>query len=253
MAYDSNMAVQETAVARGIVPSPGYGGDIAPDFQERKITKSASISNEVKRGTFKQAETQLKSIVTSTDSILLNENAQNYGEGLASYYTGYYTIKVETGKYDAVLSQIKQIGEVTSFSESKTDITGQYNNLEINLQVEKDRLQRYKDMYSEATTVSDKIDLNDRIFNQERTVKYLEDALKNTGQQVDYSTVSVTLNEKRSGYAGIALVKLSDLAREFVNSLNSLLKLILLAIPYAAAALMIWLGYGWLKRRKKKR
>jgi len=252
VSYDSSYAMEESALARSMIaPSQGYyGGDFAPEVEDRMITKSASISNEVKRGTFQEAETQLKSIVTSTDSILLNENAQKYDKGKKSYYTGYYTLKVESGKYGAVLSQLKNIGEVTSFSESQDDITGQYSNLQINLQVEKERLNRYKEMFAEAKDISDKIELNDRIFNQERTVKYLEDALKNTGLQVEYSTVSVTLTEKRSDYVDIALVKISDLARKFVNSVNSLLSLLFLAIPYAAAGLLVWFGYRWIKKRK---
>lgn len=250
-AYDSSYAMEESAVARGMIaPSPGYYGEFAPEVEERKITKSASISNEVKRGEFKESEERLKSIVTSTDSILLYENTQKYGKGRTSYYTGYYTLKVEAGKYNAVLSPLKQIGEVTSFSESQDDITGQYNNLQINLEVEKERLKRYKEMFSEAKDVSDKIELNDRIFNQERTVKYLEDALKNVGQQVEYSTISVTLTEKQSGYAGVALVKLSELVKKFVGSVNSLLSLLFLAIPYAVAALVIWLGYKLVRKRK---
>ena len=51
-------------------------------------------------------------------------------------------------------------------------------------------------MLTEATAVSDKIELSDRIFNQERTIKYFEDQLKNAGTRVEYSTLYVTLTEK---------------------------------------------------------
>ena len=66
---------------------------------------------------------------------------------------------------------MKEIGEVTSFSENADDITEQFVDLETELVAEKERLARYKQMLSEATLVEDKIQLSDRIFNQERTIK----------------------------------------------------------------------------------
>jgi len=55
-----------------------------------------------------------------------------------------------------VISQLKQIGEVKSFNERMDDITGSYENINIELQAEKDRLIRYQDMYREASIVTDK-------------------------------------------------------------------------------------------------
>lgn len=241
----------ETAVAKGGSGIYIYDEGFAPEVKDRKITKTASLSNEIKRGHFKEAESQLKSIITAADSFLLNENAGRYGEGLSSYYVGSYQIKVDSNKYDAVISQLKNIGEVTYFNENAEDITERYTNLETELAAEKERLQRYQDMYKETTVIADKIELSDRIFNQERTVKYLEEALKETGQKVEYSTVYVTLTEKQSDYTGIALVKLSELARNLVNSFNSLLTLIFAVLPYAAAGLLAWFGYRFYKKRQK--
>ena len=177
------------------MPSPIYNNGFAPEVQNRQITKTASLSMDVERGTFKDAEGKLKSIVTSTDSLLLNENAQKYddGNGRNSYYSGSYTIKVESGKYDAVVSQLKEIGEVTMFNENKDDITEQFVSVEAQLAAEKGLLERYQEMLKEATTVEDKIQLSDRIFEQERTIKYLEEQLKNANNQVTYSTIQSLL------------------------------------------------------------
>ncbi|MDP3698859.1 MAG: DUF4349 domain-containing protein [Nanoarchaeota archaeon] len=233
------------------MPSPMYyDNGFAPEAADRKVTKTASLATEVERGAFKEAESKLKSMVTATDSLLLNENAQKFddGDGRRSYYSGTYTIKVEEGKYAAVVSQLKEIGEVTSFSESADDITEQFVDLESELAAEKERLLRYQQMLKEATTVEDKIQLSDRIFNQERTIKYLEEQLKDTGNRVEYSTVYVTITEKQSEYVDAVLVKFSELIMRFVNSLNNLLKLVVGLIPYAVVAVAAWLG--WKKFRK---
>ncbi|MEK6899773.1 MAG: DUF4349 domain-containing protein [Nanoarchaeota archaeon] len=242
--------VAESKIAIGM-PTPFMEDSFAPGVQQRQITKTASLSTEVKLGTFKEAENQLKSIVSTADAYLLNENSQKYGEGRQSYYYGSYSIKVEDKKYDALLMQLKQIGKITMFNENKEDITEQFVDVSVELQAEKERLKRYQQMFSEATSVSDKIELNDRIFNQERTIKYLEEQLSNLNTRVDYSTIYVTITEKQSEYINAVFVKFSELVTGFVNSLNGLLKMLVGLVPYAIVAVLAWLGWKKLKKRKK--
>ena len=249
--FASKMAVSESAAydrSYGIIP-PMPQEDFAPEVSERKITKTASMTNEVRQGAFKDAEAKLKSIVSSSNSYLLNENVNKYETGWKNYYNGYYTIKVDTKKYNDVVLQLKAIGEVKSFSENAEDITGSYTNSKIELDAEKQRLERFRKMYDEASLVADKIQLNDKIFDLERRIKYLEDSIKNMDKQVDYSTVYISINEKQSEYAGIVLVRFSELVRNLVSSINSLFSLVFIALPYAVAAGIIWAVARWVKGR----
>ena len=235
----------------GAMPMPIAQQDFAPEVKERKITKAGSLSIEAEQGNFKDVESKLKSIVLSTDSYLLSENVNKYDSGWKSYYNGYYQIKVDTRKYSTVVAQLKGIGEVKSFNENAEDITGSYTNVKIEIESEKAKLDRYNQMYKEAALISDKLQLNDRMFEQERKIKYLEDSLKNMDRQVDYSTISVSLAEKQSGYAGITFVKFSELIRGLVSSINSLLTLIFVVLPYGVAALVIWLIVRIVKRKRR--
>ena len=254
----SKIGFEKAAVADGgysrtgygiMPPQPGYG-DFAPEVSDRKITKSSSLSTEIEAGTFKDAESKLKSIIRSTNSYLLNENVNKYDSGWKSYYTSNYQIKVDSRKYDDIIAQLKNIGEVKSFNENAEDVTASYKNLEIEINAEKQRLLRYNKMYEEATLVADKLQLSDRIFEQERTIKYLEDSLKNINQRVDYSSIYVTLNEKQPKFANIKFVEFSELVRRLVSSINSLLALIFAAVPYAVAALVIWLAVRLFRKRE---
>lgn len=231
MAYDS------VGVARSYYP--GYNDDFAPEVEERVITKTSSLSTEIERGKYKSSEAVLRSIVGAADGFILNENVNQYDEGWKSYYSGYYTIKVPTDDYESVLSQLKEIGEVTSFSENADDVTGRYTDLNTQLETEMARLERYEQMYEDADDVEDKLELTDRIFNQERTIRYLEDAIDSIDKRVDYSQVYFRMNEKRSEYADIAFVKLSNLIKSFVNSTSSLLRFIFAVLPWAVAFLIV--------------
>ena len=243
----ADMAVAESMAYR---PSQRYGGDFAPNVEERKITKSASMTTEVEKGTFHAAEQQLKDIVTTSSSFLLNENVNKYGKERKEYYQGSYQIKVETTKYTSVVNQLKAIGEVESFNENTDDITGTYTNKEINLQLEKERLERYRQLYKEAESVEDKLSLNDRIFNQERTVKYLEDSLSRMDQKIEYSTVYFTLKEEQSEYTNVVFVKFSELIQSLVNSFNGVLSFVFTIIPWAILGLVGWFGWRVIKRKK---
>lgn len=218
---------------------PIYDEGFAPEVTQRKITKNSYMSSEVERGMFPDAEARLKAIIVSSEALLLSENSDRYGEGGKGHFVGSYNIKVDTKKYDAVITQLKEIGEVQSFSQNAADITGQYTDLNTELATEKSRLERYKAMYAEAKEINDKITLNDRIFDEERTIKYLEDALKNIDQRVDYSTVSVTLTEKQSDYANIVFVKFSELVVTIAGSLNTLLNFLFWIAPWAVLYLIL--------------
>jgi len=241
--YDSDMYFGARS------PLPSSGTNFAPDVTERKITKSASLSTEVEKGQFDSAQQSLKNIISSSGSYILNENVNRYGTDRREYYQGSYDIRVDTEKYDALISELKSMGEVKSFSESAKDVTGQYTNAEINLEIEKTRLQRYQKMYDEAKDIGDKLNINDRIFDQERTIKYLEDSIRNIDERIEYTTVHVSLTEKRSGYADVILVKFSSLIENLVDSFNALLVFIFTVLPWAVLVLIV--GFIWKLVRKK--
>ena len=90
--------------------------------------------------------------------------------------------------------------------------------------------------------------LTDRIFDQERRIKYLEDSLTRQDKRVDYVTLNVNLVEERSQYSNIVFVKFSDIAKRFVSSFNGLITLIFVLLPYAIVTSIIWIIV-----RKRKR
>jgi len=248
----AEMAMDDGDYARS---SYYYDSDesFAPEVEERLITKTGNLYSNVERGRFSETETSFKSLIDIADGYILNENVNKYGEGIASYYYGSYTIKVEAEEYDSLVTQLKELGEVTSFSESARDITESYLDLEQSLETEQARLARYEEMYLETEDISDKIELTDRIFNIERTIAYYEEALENKESQVSYSTIYFRMQEEQSSYANIALVNLGELVRSLVNSVNDVLSLVFWAIPWAVIALLVWLVVKRVRKKKGKK
>jgi len=248
-----DMAFEESAI--GLAASKSMIGrpptsSFAPEVENRKITRTSRVSTEVDHGSFDSQELKLKSAIKSTNSLLLNENVNKISGQRSSYKRGSYTIKVELSKYDKFVSLIKNIGEIQSFSENANDVTDNYLNLEEEISVERERLKRFQLMFNQAKDVSDKIELNDRIFDQERRIKYLDQSIENLDDRIDYTSVYFTLNEKRNDFDSIVLVKFSDLIKNLVRSLNGLLNSLFSSLPYAIIAIVVIVIFKFFKKKK---
>ena len=101
-------------------------GGFAPEVEDRIITRAGSLVIGVSKGKYSETEAKLKDIVGNSNSIILNENVNENTNNKRSYMSGYYNIKVKTSQYDAVLNQLRKIGEVTSFRDNLRDETGSY-------------------------------------------------------------------------------------------------------------------------------
>lgn len=245
--YGRDMAVQEGAPdSFGIVPGY-YGDDFAPGVETRKIVYSASLGVEVERGDFAEAEDEFDSAVAGSGAIVLNRNVNTYGENFDERQIGYYSLRVDVRNMEALLADLREIGEVKSESKDAYDITGSYVRLEERLRIEGEKLARLKTFLNEAESISDKILLNEQIAEQERTIEYLQEALNSEDERIEYATVSFAIEEESSDFANITFVTFGELVRSFIVSLSSLLTLIFVIIPYALVILILWLIF-----RKRK-
>jgi hypothetical protein len=221
----------------------------APEIDSRLITKTSNLSLNLKKGQFLDVDAKIKNVISNTNSFLLNENS-NISNKNTNLKSGQYTIKVPTDKLNFFLDQLKTFGEVTNFRSNSTDITGEYNDITIELASEKNKLQRYKDLYnSESANIENKINLIDQISYQERRIKYLEDSLENKDTKIEYSTIYLNISES-SSYINIIFVKFSDLLRTIVGSINILLQIIFAVIPFL---IVIWLVSLLIKLFKTKK
>lgn len=248
--YDSEYESEAPMMAKSAAPGESTSAAGQAEVAERKITKTSSISTEVETGKFKEAESRAKGAISSLDGIILNENVELHKNEDSSYYTGGYTIKVESGKYDSLVAKLKEIPELQSFREYATDITDDYTDLEVELKAEKERLERYRALYAETNDTEDKIDLSDRMFYQERTIEYMEKALKEAGKKVDYFTIEFYLGEKEPSFFNVEFVGASELAANIVNGTSALLRLVSSLLPFLVVGFGIWGIRRYVKSRK---
>ncbi len=228
------------------------GEDFAPEENSRKIITTTSLEIEIKRGSFYKLEKDLIDLFTSTNSLVLSKNVRKIGEGRSSKLSGNYYLKVDIKNYSLVLEELKRYGEIEYIDSNLKDITGNYKNLEIELASEKERLNRYLEMYSEVSEINDKINLNDRIFNQERRIKYLENSLNRKDEQIEYVTIYFTMTEKKSFYSNVVFVSISNLLKDFIDSFNLLISLFFRVLPWVIIYFISRIIYLKFNKSKKK-
>lgn len=233
-------------------PQPWDDSSFNPEIEDRILTQTTYLSSEVRRGRFEETDEELKNIVNQTNSFLLNESVVKYDNDSRQYYSGSYSIRVETSKYNVVIADLKKLGEVREFNKSIDDITDGYTKLTIELGAEKDRLSRYEALYRESRDVEDKLALSDRIYNQERIIKYYEDRLNGFDEKVEYSNIQLQLNEKHSNYTGIKFVNFGTLINNLVSGINNLLVALFFLVPYGLLVLLGYYGFIWWKRKYKR-
>ena len=105
------------------------------------------------------------------------------------------TVRLPIGKLDGFVSAVEQNGNVTNRSESAQDVTLQYSDLESrkkSLIVEQDRIWA---LLEKADTLESVIALEERLSEIRYQLESMESQLRLYDNQVDYSTVRLSINE----------------------------------------------------------
>lgn len=173
----------------------------------------------------------------------------------------YITARIPADKLDIFVSSVEDTGNVINKSESTDDVTLRYSDIESrkkSLTVEQDRLWA---LLEKADTLEAVIALEQRLSDIRYELESMESQLKLYDNQVDYSTVTLNINEViqytptapetvtqriNRGFANTT----DSMSRFFVNLFVLLVSLSPVWIPAAVIAVVVIL---WLRRRRKLR
>lgn len=107
----------------------------------------------------------------------------------------YMTIRVPSSKLDQFITSVEENGNVTNKSETTTDVTLQYSDLESkkkSLTIEQDRIWA---LLEKADTLEAVIALEERLSEIRYELESMESKLRLYDNQVEYSTVYVNVSE----------------------------------------------------------
>lgn len=218
--------------------------NLAPEVVERIIVKTASLRLEVVN--FNHTQSRLENLIDEHNVIKSSENINTVNR---RYVRARYTLNVPTEEYDVFVNELQTFGVVLSFNERSQDITGSYLNNRDIIELEKEVLEAYERLYDSTTSTSERTNLIRRISDQKSRIRSLENRMANQDDRLDYSQVTLNIDERTPRHANVQFATFSDLWSGVKASTNVLIWLVTYLIPFIIFGTIIF----YLKRIIKNR
>lgn len=237
---------------------------IQPVNSNRKMIRTVNLAVETTE--FNQLITNITTAVAGLNGYI--EQSDISGNSISSSYSNQryasLTVRIPTDQLDSFVAQVSQQGNITYKSESTQDVTLQYTDIESRkkaLTVEQERLW---ELLAKAESIESIIALEQRLSEIRYQLETMESQLRTYDNQVDYSTLYLTVNEVKvftptapdsisqriqKGFRGNLERVSTGLINFFIWFISSLPSIVLLAV----IAFFLWLIIHLIQKRRKKK
>ena len=193
--YDSGFGTKNAESAEAADNTVTEEGAANVTATERKLIKTVNMDVETRE--YDKLMSAVESKVTELGGYIESLDAYN-GSTYYSYRStrnANLTIRIPKDCLDEFLNTVSDLGNVTNRSENVQDVTLTY----VDLQSHKDALQteqeRLMQLLEQAESIEDIITIEQRLSDVRYQLESMESQLRSYDNQVDYSTVSLYINE----------------------------------------------------------
>ncbi|MFA5346700.1 MAG: DUF4349 domain-containing protein [Methanoregula sp.] len=243
MTYSSN-AMPES----GSVPSQSGSG--APTV-ETKIIQTAFITievNDVPGG----VET-LKHLASQKGGYISSTSIQNTFNNRLS---GSVIIRIPATEFENTLAEVKSIGTVKTVSTQGRDVTEEYVDLQAQKTSYQNQLAQYNEIMKKAVNVEDVIVIQQQIDRVQTELNRLEGRLKYLNSQIDFSTITINLQEPEpvGGQSGHNFVStINDGIAGFFGMIDAIIIIFFTLLPLLIVCGVAYGIYRWKKGSKAEK
>ena len=164
----------------------------APAFADSaRVVKTGSIDLEVREGAFTRAIETLTSRVTGLGGYVA-ESTTSQSEDAPS---GAIVVRVPEASFEALLTELRKLGDVQSVSSKGTDVSAQFSDINARLAALTATRDRLGTVLREANNVGDILMVQDRITAVQTEIETYQGQLRLLEDQTSMATLSVTLRE----------------------------------------------------------
>ena len=224
-------------------------------LNEEKLVYRCSIS--IDTLDYDTSLKDLKALLKKYDGFLESEN---YSDG-NDYYSSYYyvesyeknrnytaTFRVPTTNYEAILEEMEGIGDMRSKNANVENLSQEYSDLAITLDVLKQTYERYSALMDNATDEDYILTIQEKLTDTQIRIEEVKSRMNVINRDVAYSTIDVTLREVREYSAepepeDTFVQRLTKTIKEswstFLSFMEGLLFLIIRLLPFAVFILII--------------
>ena len=169
------------------------------DLSEQKIIYSADVTVETLE--FDKALDALDQMISElggfAESANVSGNSRYDSDGTVQITdrAAYYTIRVPADRFREALDRTGSIGNVISATEDAQNVTSQFIDQEARQNSLEVQEQRLLELLSQAADVDTLVTLEARLSEVRYEIESIERTLRNMQNQVDYSTITLSLYE----------------------------------------------------------
>ena len=184
---DQAMAEQMAAAEAAATDTVGSYSSSAPAVKvPDKIIKTADISFRVED--YVKSRIEIDRIIKSCGGYIGQENEQNNSYNIANNIV----IRVPNAGFDSLVGRLVTVAiEVTNKSVNTQDVTAQFVDIQTRLKTKKEIEQRYIQLLSKATKISDILEIEEKIRVIREEIEAKEGELKYMSDRVSYSTINL--------------------------------------------------------------
>jgi hypothetical protein len=242
MAYASEAASLPMPMGTPSQSGPGTAG------VETKVIKTAFLTLEV-NDVPGSVET-LKNLAAQKGGYLSSTNIQkNYNNRLS----GSVVLRVPAAEFETALTGIKAIGTVKSVSTQGQDVTEEYVDLQAQKISYQNQLAQYNEIMKKAVKVDDVITVQQQIDRVQTELNRLEGRLKYLDSRIDFSTITVNLQEPEpvGGETGHTFIStINEGIAGFFGMIDAMIIILFTLLPLIIVGGAGYAIYRWRKGRK---
>ena len=241
------------------------GEDVTVESTARKLIKTVDMGVETKD--FDGLLSAINEKVDALGGYIENSytyNGSSYGYDTERRYAD-LSIRIPQDRLEQFIGDVQGISNVTNCTRGVRDVTLTYVDLESHrnaLQAEQKRLMELMD---QAETIEDLITIENRLSEVRYQIESMESQLRSYDNQVDYSTVDISISEVKE-LTPVDKESVGErIARGFKNSLEGVGRGLvnfavsfIIALPYLLVwgivlALCVWIPVHFIRRSRKKK
>lgn len=159
----------------------------------RKLIRTVSLSLETKE--FDSVLTNLSTKTTELGGYI--ETSSVNGNSYSHHSTRYanYVIRIPADKLNEFVEVVSELGNVTQKNESVEDVTLRYIDVESHKKALETEQERLLELLSKAENMEEILTIESKLSDIRYEIENYESQLKTMDNQIDYSTVSVYIDE----------------------------------------------------------
>lgn len=214
------------------------------------VIKTALVRMETSEGEYTKIRTDAVSIASSVGGYVESESSSKDDEGLT--YAS-ITLRVPSQNFDEVMSQVSELGEVTSSEVSTKDVSSEYVDLESRLKHLQAEEAFYLTLMGQAQTIEEMITIREHLSSIQLEKEQIQGRKNFLDQQISYSTVTLTVEEvspqeEEEGF----WASVKEAFKSFARGLGYLAIGFFYALPYLVIILILLL-LAWVIVKHSKR